>query len=139
MKSYDFGKQTGRTSAMVKKGKRHSSDRRPASQPSTLHSGFRIRRWLLIAVVLAGFVTPRIIAEAGHCDGKADKRHHIAPHLLFDCCIRIHTIKRPSQSWVYFVLASTGSQSPSPPWRRSQTNQATIRIPAAAMLARNMK
>ncbi|MCH7751293.1 MAG: glycosyltransferase, partial [Planctomycetes bacterium] len=39
---------------MADKGKRHNSDRRPASQPSTLHSGFRIRRWLLIAAVLAG-------------------------------------------------------------------------------------
>ena len=47
-------KQTGRTSAMADKGKRHNSDRRPASQPSTLHSGFGFSRWLLIAAVLAG-------------------------------------------------------------------------------------
>ena len=39
---------------MAKKGKRDNSDRRPASQPSTLHSGLRIRRWLLIAAVSAG-------------------------------------------------------------------------------------
>lgn len=39
---------------MAKEGKRRNGDRRPASQPSTLHSGFRIRRWLLIAIVSAG-------------------------------------------------------------------------------------